>query len=146
MKTGSRLQTGGRPAQPGLHLKRGEGTSRDLAGSISWFEKAASQGHILSAYELAVAYDLGLGVPTNPDLAMKHYKSAGERNHVPSIRRLTAIYARGELGLPVDQALARYWGRKLNAAVRENTWMSPVQPSRSSRCGQSVGTSKKLPF
>src|SRR3954449_2331326 len=24
--------------------------------------------------------------------------------------------------------------------------MSPVQPSRSSRCGQSVGTSRKLPF
>ena len=25
------------------------------------------------------------------------------------------------------------------------TAMSPVQPSRSSRCGQSVGTSRKLP-
>ena len=30
-------------------------------------------------------------------------------------------------------------------AVAANTWMSPVQPSRSSRCGQSVGTSRKLP-
>ena len=34
----------------------------------------------------------------------------------------------------------------LKAAVRANTWASPVQPSRSSRCGQSVGTSRKLPF
>ena len=34
----------------------------------------------------------------------------------------------------------------LKAAVRTKTWMSPVQPSRSSRCGQSVGTSTKLPF
>src|ERR1700761_2570278 len=34
----------------------------------------------------------------------------------------------------------------LNDAVRENTCASPVQPKRSSRCGQSVGTSKKLPF
>jgi hypothetical protein len=34
----------------------------------------------------------------------------------------------------------------LKAAVREKTWASPVQPSRSSRCGQSVGTSRKLPF
>lgn len=32
-----------------------------------------------------------------------------------------------------------------NDAVGENTWMSPVQPSRSSRCGQSVGRSTKLP-
>ncbi len=30
--------------------------------------------------------------------------------------------------------------------VRTKTWMSPVQPRRSSRCGQSVGTSTKLPF
>ena len=34
----------------------------------------------------------------------------------------------------------------LKAAVREKTCASPVQPSRSSRCGQSVGTSRKLPF
>ena len=34
----------------------------------------------------------------------------------------------------------------LKAAVREKAWASPVQPSRSSRCGQSVGTSRKLPF
>ena len=30
-------------------------------------------------------------------------------------------------------------------AVRQKAWQSPVQPSRSSRCGQSVGTSTKLP-
>ena len=30
-------------------------------------------------------------------------------------------------------------------AVGAKTWMSPVQPSRSSRCGQSVGRSRKLP-
>ncbi|OLT08609.1 hypothetical protein BJF90_44940 [Pseudonocardia sp. CNS-004] len=30
-------------------------------------------------------------------------------------------------------------------AVGANTWMSPVQPSRSSRWGQSVGTCRKLP-
>ena len=35
--------------------------------------------------------------------------------------------------------------RRGSWAVGENTWMSPVQPSRSSRCGQSVGTSRKLP-
>ncbi len=34
----------------------------------------------------------------------------------------------------------------LNAAVGAKTWASPVQPMRSSRCGQSVGTSRKLPF
>ena len=32
-----------------------------------------------------------------------------------------------------------------NVAVGAKTWRSPVQPSRSSRCGQSVGTSTKLP-
>ena len=34
----------------------------------------------------------------------------------------------------------------LKLAVREKTCASPVQPRRSSRCGQSVGTSRKLPF
>src|SRR5690242_17002759 len=33
----------------------------------------------------------------------------------------------------------------LNAAVGANTCASPVQPKRSSRCGQSVGTSTKSP-
>ena len=32
-----------------------------------------------------------------------------------------------------------------NVALGANTWRSPVQPRRSSRCGQSVGTSTKLP-
>ena len=31
-------------------------------------------------------------------------------------------------------------------AVELNTWASPVQPMRSSRWGQSVGTSTKLSF
>ena len=35
---------------------------------------------------------------------------------------------------------------KLKAAVRAKAWASPVQPMRSLRCGQSVGTSRKLPF
>src|SRR5665647_2035748 len=34
----------------------------------------------------------------------------------------------------------------LNEAVREKTCASPDHPSLSSRCGQSVGTSRKLPF
>jgi hypothetical protein len=34
----------------------------------------------------------------------------------------------------------------LNAAVRANTCASPIHPSLSSRCGQSVGTSTKFPF
>src|SRR5438045_6168871 len=34
----------------------------------------------------------------------------------------------------------------LNVAVLEKACASPVHPKRSSRCGQSVGTSKKLPF
>ncbi len=33
----------------------------------------------------------------------------------------------------------------LNEAVRQNTSASPIQPSRSSRCGQSVGTLRKFP-
>src|SRR3546814_8299187 len=31
----------------------------------------------------------------------------------------------------------------LNAAASRKIWMSPIQPIRSSRCGQSVGTEKK---
>src|SRR5690242_7706897 len=34
---------------------------------------------------------------------------------------------------------------KLKEAVRENACASPVHPKRSSLCGQSVGTSRKLP-
>ncbi len=33
----------------------------------------------------------------------------------------------------------------LKEAVRTKVWASPVQPSLSSRCGQSVGTLRKLP-
>ncbi len=33
----------------------------------------------------------------------------------------------------------------LKAAASQKIWASPVQPMRSSRCGQSVGTPRKLP-
>src|SRR5215218_3514682 len=33
----------------------------------------------------------------------------------------------------------------LKEAVRVKIWASPIQPRRSSRCGQSVGTLRKLP-
>ena len=61
-----------------------------------------------------------------------------ERHHAVGV-----LLLQGE----VDAASRARNGRtsNRNAAEGANTAMSPVQPSRSSRCGQSVGTSRKLP-
>jgi TPR repeat protein len=102
----------------GLQLKRGEGTRRNLADAVPWFEKSAAQGHVLAFYELAVTYELGLGVPADDTKALAYYRDAGERDHYGSVRKLTAIYADGGLGQKPDTKLARYWGGRLNAAAK----------------------------
>ena len=51
------------------------------------------------------------------------------------------------LGREVEQPVVHEIGDvELVAAAGMKAAMSPVQPSRSSRCGQSVGTSRKLPI
>ena len=75
--------------------------------------------------------------------------------HAENIAAVAAHFKRGanEVNCPSgrcassqsrDHLLKKAATSMLNAAVEAKTWASPVQPSRSSRCGQSVGTSMKL--
>ena len=57
----------------------------------------------------------------------------------------TAPSARWSWPRSVSQLARKARLSALAHAVGAKTMMSPVQPSRSSRCGQSVGTARKLP-
>ena len=99
-------------------MRRGEGIKRDLTTSIAWLEKSADQGHVFALHDLAVAYELGLGVEADNARSLDFYKKAGERDHRPAIERLTRVYTRGGLGQNPDPREARAWGQRLNAAAR----------------------------
>ena len=52
-------------------LQKGIGAPRDFEASTAWFRRAAEQGHRLAMLELATAYDIGMGVPADPDAAAR---------------------------------------------------------------------------
>ena len=109
---------------------------------------------------MRIEYDIKLGFK---DVMFRPKRSTlSSRSQVKLERTFRLKHSNAEwTGIPVmaanmdtvgtfEMALALFEKKlftpKLNAAVLENACASPVQPSRSSRCGQSVGTSKKFPF
>ena len=56
----------------------GEGVKESLRNSTFWFDKAAKQGDLQSAYYLAEAYETGEGVPKDRGQAFDLYKGVAE--------------------------------------------------------------------
>ncbi|MBT6717343.1 MAG: hypothetical protein HOB18_06875 [Nitrospina sp.] len=58
----------------GIFHANGEGVEASLRDSIFWFNKAANNGDLQSAYYLAEAYEKGESVPKNREMAFDLYK------------------------------------------------------------------------
>ncbi len=72
---------------------------------------AAMQGDPESQFQLALAYEGGVGVPHDLQEAAKWYRAAAEQGHVEAQYTLGGLYQAGE-GVPQDYGLARVWYEK----------------------------------
>ncbi|MEZ0225386.1 MAG: tetratricopeptide repeat protein [Alphaproteobacteria bacterium] len=81
-----------------------------------WYRKAAVQGDMLAAYELAETFFDGDGFATDYPEAKKWYLKAAAQGHGPSQLRLGFLYAEKHFkGLTVDYAQAEKWFTKAAA-------------------------------
>lgn len=79
---------------------RGQGESMDLSQeqkAMEWYERAAREGHVPSALQLAHSYDTGVGVTreVNPGKAMGWYLKAAEQSNVKAILKVAQNYECG---------------------------------------------------
>ena len=55
-----------------MSFRSGSGVNIDLNASLLLLQKAASGGEPRAFYELSAAYEIGIGVARNPDMATKY--------------------------------------------------------------------------
>ena len=91
-----------------MHLGKPEFSGKDPAKAVPLFEKLVPQGHMDAAYQLAIIYRNGLGVPQDYGKSFVWAKQAADGGHVPAYALTGSIYAYGR-GVPQDTAKGLYW-------------------------------------
>ena len=84
------------------------GVAQDYAAAMSWYRKAAEQGHPGAQYNLCIMYAKGRGVAQYYAAAMSWCRKAAEQGHDGAQSNLGAMYAQGQ-GVPQDYVLAHMW-------------------------------------
>ena len=95
----------------------GRGVSQDDAEAVTWYRKAAEQGHAEAQNNLGVMYNRGEGVPQDYTEAVTWYRKAAEQGHAYAQNNLGRMYANGD-GVPQDNVEAHTW---LNLAASRLT-------------------------
>ena len=78
---------------------------------MSWYLKAAGQGHTQSQNMLGLMFDQGKGVTKNPTVAAKWYEKAGEGGLALAQFNIATMYELGE-GVTQDYVKAAKWYEK----------------------------------
>ena len=86
----------------------GRGVPQDHAAAMSWFRKAAEQGHAEAQYNLGVMYEEGHGVPRDYTAAVSWYRKAAEQGDAKAQNNVGIMYAHGQ-GVPLDDVQAHKW-------------------------------------
>jgi hypothetical protein len=87
----------------------GKGVAKDEAVAVSWYRKAASQGHAPAQASLGDAYSKGLGGVVKDDAkAAAWYRRAADQDYPYGQSMLAVMYARGA-GVNKDLEQTRYW-------------------------------------
>lgn len=82
------------------------------AEAILLLERLAADGDDTAMFDLADAYEYGLGVVADSSRAGTWYLKAGDAGHGGAAARLADAYLNGDLGLNADPALAEAWARR----------------------------------
>ncbi|MGB0733731.1 MAG: tetratricopeptide repeat protein [Pontibacterium sp.] len=102
-----------------LHF-RGDGVSNKIQGGI-YLQRAADLGDAKAQYQMGRIFESGFELYFRADAAQaRHYfVLAGEQGHALAVRRMVTAYELGELGLGVDENMAKKWRNKLPALPGE---------------------------
>jgi TPR repeat protein len=65
----------------------------DHAGAAYWYHQASEHGEAQAAYQLAILYRDGLGVPADASQSFQLLQKAAEANFVPAMSLLSDVYA-----------------------------------------------------
>lgn len=84
--------------------------------AIDWYMKAAKQGSLDAATNLALMYADGVGIPKDPGQAVRWFRRAAEGGDPTAEYNLALIYGKGK-GVPPDQQESLRW---LTAAADHN--------------------------
>tara|TARA_R110002072_G_scaffold156742_1_gene307269 strand:+ start:4565 stop:5863 length:1299 start_codon:yes stop_codon:yes gene_type:complete len=95
----------------GFMYHNGKGVPPDYAQAVTWYRKAADQGHAKAQYNLGVMYAKGEGVPQDYKQAVTWYRKAADQGNAEAQNNLGLIYASGK-GVPQDDKQAMRWFRK----------------------------------
>lgn len=79
----------------------------DLKQAIYWYERSAKNGEPNSAYNLAMMYMNGEGVPMHYPTAAHYYEMAAIKGHPVALHNLGLMHINGE-GMPVNREKAVY--------------------------------------
>jgi len=93
----------------------------DYAGAAYWYHQASVHGEAQAAYQLAILYRDGLGVPADASQSFQLLQKAAEANFVPAMSLLSDVYA--EKNTPVSGERATYWAMKAANAGDPKGWM-----------------------
>ncbi|XP_050354808.1 uncharacterized protein LOC126776375 [Nymphalis io] len=73
---------------------------------LNLLRSAANRNHAPAIYNLALCYELGLGVDVNEKIAMEYYRSAAALQHPGALYNLGIYYGQGRGGLSRDDVTA----------------------------------------
>jgi len=93
----------------------------DYAGAAYWYHRASDRGEAQAAYQLAILYRDGLGVPADESQSFRLLQKAAEANYVPAMPLLSDVYA--EQKTAVSGERATYWAMKAANAGNAKGWM-----------------------
>lgn len=97
-------------------LAVGEHVIRNPSAAAAWYARAAEGGSAEAAYNLAVMYLEGDGVPIDKTRAIGLLETAASKGEILALRALTEGYDHGANGLPLDPAKAAKWRSRYEAA------------------------------
>lgn len=89
----------------------GRGIAQNMGKGVSWYAKAANQGHIEAQCSLGFCYQRGAGVPRNIQLALHWYRAAANQEDAFAAYYLGLIYEKGD-GAASNAVLAKEWFSK----------------------------------
>jgi Sel1 repeat len=85
--------------------------SQDYAAAVTWYRRAADQGHPDALFYLACMHDLGKGVPIDSAAAANWLSKAADQGQTDAQFNLGAMYEEG-IGVTQDCQAAVTWYRK----------------------------------
>lgn len=92
----------------GLMYRKGRGVTRDSAEAMTWYLRAAQQGHAGAANGLGAMFQSGAGVDQSYEHAREWYLRAAASGYNDAAVNLAMMYEEGVDGAP-DPSMALHW-------------------------------------